>query len=360
MASCYITRTARYLPGPPVPNEDISVFLGDLKGEERLKQRVLAMNGIASRHYAQDTHRQPTHDVYGLAATAALPLARGCEPGTATFLGAGTTYAPLAGPGIASILHGRLREHGALDHPVEISSHAGICSSASAALVGAARAVASGAHEAAICVGAEQASEVLKASAIDVPDDRDEHANVRDSQWFMAVFLRFMLSDGAGGFLLERTPSEAGTSLRIDWTHSASFAHEAPLCMQLDNRTGLLTQHLPTLSRHLLPSARQFVAAALEANGDTVADHKVVLPHISSFFFRDQLETIIREQAPEGDVPYWTNLATAGNTGSASIFVMLDEYLERHPPADGDRILLFVPESGQFNFVMVSLTAVVP
>ena len=58
-------------------------------------------------------------------------------------------------------------------------------------------------------------------------------------------------------------------------------------------------------------------------------------------------------------VPYWTNLATAGNTGAASIFVMLDQYLRDESVCDGDRIMLFIPESGQFNFVMVSLTAVV-
>ena len=38
---------------------------------------------------------------------------------------------------------------------------------------------------------------------------------------------------------------------------------------------------------------------------------------------------------------------------------MLDDFTRTRPPADGDRILLFVPESGQFNFVLISLTAIV-
>lgn len=58
-------------------------------------------------------------------------------------------------------------------------------------------------------------------------------------------------------------------------------------------------------------------------------------------------------------IPYWTNLETAGNTGAASIFIMLDEFTRARPPANGARILLFVPESGQFNFVLISLTAIV-
>jgi 3-oxoacyl-[acyl-carrier-protein] synthase-3 len=37
---------------------------------------------------------------------------------------------------------------------------------------------------------------------------------------------------------------------------------------------------------------------------------------------------------------------------------MLDEYLKTKPVAAGDRLLLFVPESGQFNFVLISLTVV--
>ena len=64
------------------------------------------------------------------------------------------------------------------------------------------------------------------------------------------------------------------------------------------------------------------------------------------------------ELSPNREVPYWTNLRTAGNTGAASIFIMLDEYLKTKAVASGDRLLLFVPESGQFNYVLISLTVV--
>ena len=37
---------------------------------------------------------------------------------------------------------------------------------------------------------------------------------------------------------------------------------------------------------------------------------------------------------------------------------VLDEYLRTETLHSGDRVLLFVPESGQFNFVVVSLTVV--
>ncbi|QDU89200.1 3-oxoacyl-[acyl-carrier-protein] synthase 3 [Pirellulimonas nuda] len=359
-SACYITGAASYLPGDPVENDAIQRFLGVLAGEDDVRSRVLAMNGIRRRFYAQDAQQRATHDVYGIGAEAVARLAALAPCGAATFLSGGTTFAPLAAPGFASILHARLSERGLLCGPAEISSNAGICSSAATALVGAMRAVASGQHRVALCVGAEHASEVLKSTAIRPVDDRDQHANVRNSRWFMSVFLRFMLSDGAGAMLLEDRPRPGGISLRVDWTHSRSFAHEAPLCMTLESRTALLSQDVSILSRHLFPAADAFLEDAFARHDDSVGAHSLVLPHMSSFFFRRKMERVIAKQCPDprNPTPYWTNLATAGNTGAASIFVMLDEYLREGTIAPGDRLLLFVPESGQFNFVLISLTAV--
>ncbi len=206
---CYIVTTSSFLPGPPVENAEIEKYLGSLEGEADVRKSVLAMNGIVRRHYAQDENQQATHDVYQLATLAAEFCFNSSErPTRVSFLSAGTTFAPLSGPGIASILHHQLQQRGLLDHPVEISSHSGVCTSAAAAMVAAIRAVTAGEHSAAICVGAEHASEVLKANAIQPIDDRADHANVRQSQWFMSVFLRFMLSDGAGAFLLRDSQTQ--------------------------------------------------------------------------------------------------------------------------------------------------------
>ncbi|TWT73631.1 3-oxoacyl-(acyl carrier protein) synthase III [Posidoniimonas polymericola] len=357
---CYITRTASFLPNAPVDNDGIQRRLGVLDGEGEVRDAILAMNGIRRRHYAQNDHQEPTHDVYALGAEAVNRLATRADATRATFLSAGTTFAPLAAPGYSSILHSRLSECGVLPSPVEISSHAGICSSASAGLVAAARAVASGDHRTALCVGAEHASEVLKSTAIRPVDDRNQHGNLRNSQWFMSVFLRFMLSDGAGALLLEDQPNRQGLSLKINWTHSLSLANQAPLCMKLENHNSLLSQDVSVLSRHLFPAAEVFLRDAFQQHGDSIDSHTVVLPHMSSFFFRRKMERVIANSGEGAPTPYWTNLATAGNTGAASIFVMLDEFLSEDRVAPGDRVLLFVPESGQFNFVLISLTAVAP
>lgn len=358
---CFITQTGSFLPGPPITNDEIQKYLGTVEGEEQVKKTVLKMNGIITRHYAQDENQEPTHDVYGLACEAIGDCLTQRSPAQPiSLLAAGTTYAPLGGPGMCSILHDQLQKKDLLKQPVEISSHSGICTSASAAMVSACRSVHAGEHDAAICVGAEHPSSALKAAAFNPVDDRDQHTELRRSKWFMSAFLRYMLSDGAGAFLIESQPKPSGVSFRVDWTHSRSFAHETPLCMTLENQGVKLSQDLSILTKHLFPSAKKFSAEIFERYDEDLVDYKVVLPHLSSFFFRRKTERVMQVFSSSPDpVPYWTNLGTAGNTGSASIYIMLDEYVRTHEVEDGDRIMLFVPESGQFNFVMASLTAVV-
>jgi 3-oxoacyl-[acyl-carrier-protein] synthase-3 len=52
---------------------------------------------------------------------------------------------------------------------------------------------------------------------------------------------------------------------------------------------------------------------------------------------------------------WYSNLRTRGNTGAASIFVMLDDFLRERQPRPGERILCFVPESGRFTVGYVLL-----
>ena len=174
----------------------------------------------------------------------------------------------------------------------------------------------------------------------------------------MSVFLRFMLSDGAGAFLLEGQPREQGISLKVDWTYSRSFANQAPLCMKIQSRPMMLTQDIKILAKYMAPLSKEAVTGALCAHDETLDNYTMVLPHMSSYYFEPSVKKIMAELSPNREVPYWTNLRTAGNTGAASIFIMLDEYLKTQPVKAGDRLLLFVPESGQFNYVLISLTVV--
>ncbi|MCW1926595.1 hypothetical protein OKA05_28845 [Luteolibacter arcticus] len=356
--NCYITGTGSFLPGEPVANAAIPEFIGELADEASVRRKILRMNGIKSRHYALDREQNATHDVYELAALAASNCLDG-KAGTFSYLSAGSTNTPLVGPGLSSLLHARLARHGLIANELEINSNSGICTSSAQALVNACRAVSSGDHHDALCIGVEQPSDILKSSVIQPPDDRELHPDsLTESKWFMSVFLRSMLSDGAGAAIIRDRPATDGISYRVNWSYSRSFAHETPLCMSLESRSLLLSQDVAVLARHMKPCVDKLMRGAMARHDERLSDYHIVLPHLSSFYFKSYMLDVLTDLGEGVPINYWTNLETAGNTGAASIFIMLDEYTRRHSPAHGEKVLLFIPESGQFNFVVISLTTI--
>lgn len=360
MSESYITATGAFLPGAAVHNESIHRYLGRLPGERRVRTKILRANGIRTRHYALDTAQRATHSVYELAAAAVRTCVTNYEAvPMIDYLAAGSTHTPLLAPGIGSLVHDQLKRDAVIAGPIEISSSSGICTSGAQALVHADRAVRSGDATTAVAVGVEQSSVALKSKAFrPVYDVGRIVRNVRTSKWFMSVFLRFMLSDGAGAFLLEPRPRTGAPSLRVNWSYSRSFANEAPLCMYLESDPIRLSQDVTILARYMEPLALRALEGALATHGERLAEYTTILPHLSSYYFEPVVRRAIATLSPKRPVPYWTNLHSAGNTGAASIFIMLDEYLRSETVRAGDRVLLFVPESGQFNFVIVSLTVV--
>jgi 3-oxoacyl-[acyl-carrier-protein] synthase-3 len=83
------------------------------------------------------------------------------------------------------------------------------------------------------------------------------------------------------------------------------------------------------------------------------------VPHYSSEYFRQPVYDKLR--AMDFEIPFerwFTNLATKGNTGSASIYIMLDELYRSGRLAPGQKILCFVPESARFSAGYMLLTVV--
>jgi 3-oxoacyl-[acyl-carrier-protein] synthase-3 len=198
---------------------------------------------------------------------------------------------------------------------------------------------------------------------------------------FQREFLRFMLSDGAGALLLEDRPRPDSLSLRIDWLDMASFANELETCMytgaikQPDGslrswrcdedgpleavRKGYfnLAQDVELLSENIVKMAGRFFAQVRQRRRLTPENVDWLLPHISSMFFQQPL---YEEMARLGfDLPpdrWFTNLRYKGNTGAASIFIMLEELYKSGKLQPGDRILCAVPESARFTFACIHLT----
>jgi 3-oxoacyl-[acyl-carrier-protein] synthase-3 len=88
-------------------------------------------------------------------------------------------------------------------------------------------------------------------------------------------------------------------------------------------------------------------------------DHLLV--HYSSEYFRSDIVRLMSEAGLMIPEERWfTNLRTKGNTGAASIYIMLEEAMRTGRFSPGDRILLMVPESGRFSVSFVHLTCVEP
>ena len=83
------------------------------------------------------------------------------------------------------------------------------------------------------------------------------------------------------------------------------------------------------------------------------------LPHYSSLFFRDKVHAGLQRAGL--DIPqsrWFTNLANKGNTGSASIYIMLDELFRSGKLQRGEKLLCYIPESGRFSTAFMHLTVV--
>lgn len=383
----YITAAGAYLPGAPVGNDRIEAVLGLIDGKpSRLKQRILKSNGITTRHYALDEEGRTTELNEELAAKAVLSaLAQGgVALADVEMLAAGTTQGDVPIPGFASMVHGRLG-----GGPMEILTAGGVCCASMAALAGAYRAVALRQRRNAVVVGSELVSRSLKGtrfrreSAAPLADGRlDElRGSYRD---FDADFLRWMLSDGAGSIVLESQPHPGRLSLRIEWIELKSYAHEFETCMY----TGLAHKATPRAGNTWLDQATiadADRAELLRIRQDTALLPQIVrlgveeylrliergcidpaqldhfLCHYSSHFFKSEIVKLLAEAGLAIPEEKWfTNLYSRGNTGAASIFIMLEEALNGGRFRPGEKILLMVPESGRFTVSFALLSCVGP
>jgi 3-oxoacyl-[acyl-carrier-protein] synthase-3 len=378
MNPVYITSVGVFLPNAPVDHAHIEEVRGQVGGApSRLRARVLSQNGIRSRHYALDACGRTTHlneELAVLAIRDALAR-RKLRPDELEMLACGTTQGDVPVPGFSSMVHGRLG-----GTALEILSASGVCCSGMAALLSAFRAVGSGQRRNAVACGSEMVSRTFRAAKFEEKGTLEEGAD--GFRAFDADFLRWMLSDGAGAVVLENTPRPEGLSLRVEWIELVSHAHERPVCMYsgivdkdkpragntwLDYltigdayRTGMMKLRQDT---RLLP---EVVKLGVEEYLRLVRNGRVrteeidhVLCHYSSHFFKGEIVTLLEKAGVMIPEEKWfSNLYTKGNTGAASIFIMLEEAFSTGRFKKGDVILLMVPESGRFQVGFAKLKVV--
>ena len=379
--SAYITGTSSFLPNAPVANDDIEQVLGMIAGKpSRARRIVLRNNGIQTRYYAIDPSTgAATHTNAQLTAEAVRGLADGhFSPSAMDCLVTGTSRPDQLMPNHGVMVHGELGTP-----PCEVVSTAGICVSGITALKYAWMAVLSGQARNAVATGSELASLGLHARNFEAESaHRIAQLETNPEIAFEKDFLRWMLSDGAGALLLQPEPRHTGLSLRIDWIDILSQADTMAPCMYAgaekleDGSLKGWQQYSPEEwnSRSIF-TVKQDVrllneAVAYQTIGKSLekakADRQLTadaidwfLPHMSSEYFRQPMADCMA--AVGADIPqerWFTNLQTKGNTGSASIYIMLDELLKSGRLQAGQHLLCFVPESGRFTGSLMHLTAV--
>lgn len=372
----FITRSAAFLPLAPVGNDEIEAVLGKVGGKpSRVKRIILRSNGIVSRHYALDRDTgEPVMTHAQLTAAAIRGLG---ETGPVECLATGTSIPDQLLPS-----HG-VMVHGELGWPqLEVVSMAGICLSGTAALKYAFMAVATGNAKQAVATGSELVSPLMHARNFEAEcEHKAANLETHPEIAFEKDFLRWMLSDGAGALLLAAQPGSQ-LSLRIKWIELFSSAHRLPPCMYAGGDRAAdgtlrgwmrfpvsdwasqsvfaIKQDVRLLNEQIAPATVVDPMRTLRERHDLRADQiDWFLPHMSSHYFQPILEHTL--DSIDFHIPrarWFTNLATCGNTGSASPFIMLDALMRSGHIRPGQTLLLYVPESGRFSSGFICLEAV--
>jgi 3-oxoacyl-[acyl-carrier-protein] synthase-3 len=377
----FVTRTATFLPHAPVENGRMEALLGTPGTRaSRVRRVVLRQNGIVSRHYVVDPATGvPTFNNAQLTAEAVRQL---CGDGFALSdircLVTGTSLPDQLMPNHAVMVHGEIGGPNC-----EVVATAGVCLSGLTALKYAWLAVRAGEHANAVATGSEIASLMMRAQRYSPELDRQaDEVEAHGELAFEKDFLRWMLSDAAGAFLVEDRPRAVGPSLRIDWVDIFSYANELPVCMyagaekdangrlrswldfshdELGERSVLaLKQDVRLLNakvvEYCLVRPLRTLIPRRELHADSI---RWFLPHLSSQYFAAPAEeALARVGLPIPRSRWFTNLETRGNTGSASMYLMVHDLYGSGRLQRGDRILCMVPESGRFSTGFMHMTVV--
>lgn len=377
----FINDIAAFLPNEPVSNDEIEQVLGKIHNiPSRIKNRVLKSNGIEKRYYAIDrktgklnyTNAQLTAE-----AVRRLKPYENFSVNDIQCLCCGTSMADLILPGHGLMVQGELGMS-----PCEVITTTGICLSGITSFKAAYANVALQLSDNAVATGSELASSLIRSNFFEhLKGDPDfkNHPILN----FESDFLRWMLSDAAGAVFMSGKRNNRKKSLRVDWIEHVSYAGELEVCMfagahkkddgtvigwrQLDslaealaNNYFALKQDTGILNEEIIKvSIDRALARAIERRKIKADEIDWFLPHYSSEFFRDKIH-----DAMVGigfHIPYekwFTNLTYKGNTGSASIYVMMEELFHSDKLREGDKILCYIPESGRFSIAYMLLTVV--
>lgn len=359
----FINSFGAFLPGDPVPSSEMEDYLGKINGmPSRHRALVLRQNRIKARHYALDKSGKAIYSNAGMASAAIMDAIKQSEitPNDITYLATATTLGDVLLPGLASHTHAKLKLP-----PIEIASFQSVCVSSLMALKSAYLQVKTDEHKCVTVCGSEFPSRYFRPGFY---EDTNQ-VNSEGKLSLEADFLRFTLSDGAGAAILESQPNSRQVSLKILWIDIRSYADRFETSMvgggikedgimkfwgDFDNpfeamKAGalMLTQDFELMKR-MIPVWISHYLDLIDHNKIVIDEIDHVCSHYSSHSLRDETFALLKKAGAMIDEEKWfSNLYNKGNTGAASIFIMLEELYREGNLSKGETILCHVPESGR-------------
>lgn len=379
MSKVYINNIQKFMPNEPVLNNEMEEYLGYIGGKKsKAKNIVLRSNGIKRRFYVLEKNSlRPLFTNAQITANAIKKLENdNFKLEKLEALSCGTTSADQLMPGHALMVQGELGIN-----EIETLSASGICLSGINALKYIYYGIKAGELNNGISTGSETSSMVLNSKNF------EEESNYKDLEKnpgieFEKDFLRWMLSDGAGAMLLENKPNDNGLSLEIKWIDILSYAGEMPICMysgcEVDENHNItpwrafeqqevmsksllsIRQNVKLLNENIIEyTVTKPIQKILEKRDLKEEEIAYFVPHYSSTFFREKVYEGMKKGGLEIPFEKWfTNLTEFGNTGSASIYIMLDELFNSDKLKKGQKLLCYIPESGRFSTAFMYLEVV--
>ncbi len=374
----YISKIAVFLPNSPITNDEIEDVLGFIGGKpSKARKIVLRNNGIKERYYSiNKTTKKIDYSNADMTANAVRSL---IKDEAIDILSCGTSTPDQLMPGHALMVQGKLGLS-----EIEAVSTSGICLCGITALKYGYAAIKAGLTKSAVTTGSELVSPMLHAKNFEAESEhRVAELESRPEIAFEKDFLRWMLSDGAGAALLKSEPNKNGPSLKIEWIDMYSYAGEMPICMycggkpdgsgglkgwkEFDSMLDIANESLLAIAQDVKLLNENIVNYTVERPLAKIAQKRGLdpdtidyfLPHYSSEYFRDKMyEGMQRIGFVIPKEKWFTNLSYKGNTGSASMYIILEELFNSEKLKKGDKILCFIPESGRFSTGFMLLEAV--
>ena len=363
MKDVYVNSLGAFLPGNPVPNTEMEEYLGCVFGKpSKYRATTLKQNQIKQRHYALDKQGFPLHSNSGMAAAAIQAAVKNSEISfeDISYLAASATLGDSLVPGLAAHVHAALGLK-----EIEIANFQSVCASSLMAFKSTYAQLKAGEHNCAAVSGSEFASRYFRPGNYECVDAYKAAGGIP----FQADFLRFTLSDGAGAAILETKPNARQLSLKINWIDIRSYAHRFDTCMvggavKQDNnwqywggfgdpvaaaQAGalLLIQDFDLMKR-MLPVWVSHYLDLIDKGRIVIDEIDHLCSHYSSHGLREEIIVLLKQAGAMIDENKWfTNLYSKGNTGAASIFIMLEELYHQGELKKGEKILCHVPESGR-------------